>query len=187
MPHSIPPLDDDVFEALQELAEPLVDDTNSVLRRLLGISTNGSTPQPTGASAGTESQAEAKKPSASVRARPTQKRVRARKPAVTPKRPRAARGSLLPAADYELPILRYLAENGGRAPASEVVDAVGVALDDRFTAVDKDEIDSGEIRWKSRVQFVRLHLIKMGYMTREAPRGMWAITQQGQRRIEESV
>jgi hypothetical protein len=61
-----------------------------------------------------------------------------------------------------------------------------VALDDRFTAVDKDEIDSGEIRWKSRVQFVRLHLIKMGDMTREAPRGMWAITQQGQLRVKES-
>jgi hypothetical protein len=186
MPHSIPPLDNDVFEALQKLAEPLIDDTNSVLRRLLGISTNGSTPQSADASPGSESQVEAKQPAATVRTRPAQRRVRAGKSAAASKRPRAARGSLLPAAAYELPILRYLVDSGGRAPASEVVDAVGVALDDRFTAVDKDEIDSGEIRWKSRVQFVRLHLIKMGDMTREAPRGMWAITEQGQLRVKES-
>ncbi|GGS47084.1 winged helix-turn-helix domain-containing protein [Actinokineospora fastidiosa] len=31
-------LDDDVFEALQKLATPLVDDINSVLRRQLGLS-----------------------------------------------------------------------------------------------------------------------------------------------------
>jgi hypothetical protein len=186
MPHSIPPLDDDVFEALQELAEPLIDDTNSVLRRLLGISMNGSSRPSGGASAGKEDQPEAELTSGPTPARADQKRLKGRKSGITPKKPRAARGSLLPASEYELPILRHLVESGGRAPASEVVDAVGGALDNRITEVDKDVIDSGEIRWKSRVQFVRLHLIKTGDMTREAPRGVWAITEQGQRRAEES-
>ena len=53
MPRQLPPVDDDVFDALQRLAEPLIDDVNSVLRRLLGMdetmpstSSNESRPHP---------------------------------------------------------------------------------------------------------------------------------------------
>src|SRR5439155_27194128 len=83
-------------------------------------------------------------PTATIGARPTQPKgqVARRRRASKSKRagksgakPRAPRGSLLPEAEYELPMLRYLVREGGRAPASEVVNAVGVDLGDRFTPV----------------------------------------------------
>ena len=46
MAHQLPPVDDDVFEALQFLAEPLVDDINTVLRRLLGLIRRGKSSRP---------------------------------------------------------------------------------------------------------------------------------------------
>jgi Mrr N-terminal domain len=50
------PLDDDVYEALQQRAEPFVDTPNSVLRRILGLDDNR--PQePGGAEGGTHQRA----------------------------------------------------------------------------------------------------------------------------------
>ncbi len=50
---------------------------------------------------------------------------------------RAARGTLLPASEYEIQILRYLDECGGWAPAREAIEAVGRALDGKLTEVEQ--------------------------------------------------
>ncbi|MEW6153905.1 MAG: winged helix-turn-helix domain-containing protein [Actinomycetota bacterium] len=178
-------MDDDVFEALQALAEPLVDDVNSVLRRVLNLN-GAAVPRPTalrdhgalqapkpptakGPSGGHRSPGRRVKPSGSSR--------------TAPKAPRAARGSLLPESEYEFPILSYLVECGGRAPASEVVEEIGRRLSERFTPTDWEALNSGDIRWRSRTQFVRLKLIKEGVMAKDAPRGMWEITDLGRTRL----
>lgn len=94
---------------------------------------------------------------------------------------RAAPGSILPERDYEGPILRALAERGGRAPAVEVLDAVGRSMDRKLTDRDRERLADGEERWRSRAQFARLAMRKRGLIDGSAPRGVWALTEDGQR------
>ena len=148
-------IDDDIFALLQEHAEPLVDTPASVLRRLLGL--NG-----TGGEASPDQAETAASPASAKPARPKGPRR---------KGTRAARGSLLPESRYELPILRFLDQSGGRAPSREVIDAVGRALENELTEADREELNSGDIRWKNRAAFVRLRLIEKGELDGNAPRG----------------
>ena len=43
------------------------------------------------------------------------------------------------------------------------------------------------IRWKNRVQFVRLRLVQAGLVEKDSPRGVWEITPEGRDRIERPV
>lgn len=96
---------------------------------------------------------------------------------------RAAPGTLLPESEYELPILRFLQERGGRAPSREVVEAVGEALSHKLTDLDRQPLKSGDIRWENRVAFVRLRLIERGQLAKGSPRGTWEITDEGRARL----
>lgn len=96
---------------------------------------------------------------------------------------RAAPGTLLPESEYEIPILRYLEERGGRAPSREVVEAVGEALDVKLTELDRQPLKSGDIRWENRAAFVRLRLVERGELVRMSPRGTWEISDKGRERL----
>jgi hypothetical protein len=191
MPRQLPPLDDDVFEALQALAEPLIDDINSVLRRVLKL--NGARPpHASGATPGEEPAPGVTETVTRRVLKPSRRRSSARRRGRAtappkPKRPRAPRGSILPESEYELPILEFLDRAGGRAPASEVVEAVGAKLAERFTPGDLEPVSSGDVRWKSRIQFVRLRLIREGAMAKDAPRGVWELTDEGRTRLNGSA
>lgn len=97
---------------------------------------------------------------------------------------RAAPGTLLPESEYEIPILRYLAEHGGRAPSREVVDAVEKALGDKLTELDWQKLKSGDVRWKNRTAFVRLRLVERGELVKGSPRGTWEISDKGRERLQ---
>jgi negative regulator of replication initiation len=99
---------------------------------------------------------------------------------------RAAPGTLLPEREYEVPILRYLDERGGRAPSREVVEAVGQVLAGRLTEFDKQRLKSGDVRWEKRAAFVRLRLVERGELARNSPRGTWEITDKGRERVRSS-
>lgn len=171
-------LDDEVFELLKSKAEPFVDTPNSVLRRLLGIDGTRSKPRavPTSESVASPSTAGM---------RPARKGGKPRSSAKSsPKRTRAASGTLLPEEKYELPLLKALADAGGQAPYRDVVEAVGRELKDQLMPADFEYLNSGAIRWQSRLQFVRLRLIERGYLDKNAPRGVWAITDTGRDALE---
>lgn len=168
-------VDADVFVELQARAVPFLDTPNSVLRRVLGIDGDEF-----------ESAAVMKKeevlPPAAQRMQPNG----APKTPVKKKHTKSGRapvGSLLPESEYEIPLLAALAERGGSAPSREVIDAVGTKLKAKLTDLDKQPLKSGGIRWESRVQFVRLRLIEQGLMVKESGRGIWAISDEGRKRL----
>jgi hypothetical protein len=177
-------VDDEVFAELQSLAEPLIDDANSVLRRVLNLVPNGAIAdlRPDAAVSSLQPSPDEVEP---ITSSPVASRARAQRTAPKRKKKsdRAPKGSLLPEAEYELPLLEALVELGGSAPTSDVVDLLGKKLEAKLTDVDRETISSGEIRWRNRVQFVRLGLIKEGLMVKESPRGVWEITDEGRARI----
>ena len=173
------PVDDDVFEALQQIAEPLVDDVNTVLRRLLGIPGSSSLPS-RGSSEVMGMDMRVESPTLKVVPAGTSRSPRRRSERKKgTSRPRAARGSLLPEREYEEPLLRALVAHGGSAAASELIEDVGVALGNRLTVADHEVLHSGLTHWKNRVQFVRLKLVQANLVKKDSPRGVWEITQAG--------
>jgi hypothetical protein len=95
-------------------------------------------------------------------------------------------GTLLPEAEYEVPLLHALVAAGGQGPSGEIIDAVGRELGDRLTAPDRDALASGDIGWRNRTQFVRLRLVQRGLMDGGTPRGVWAITVNGRQFLREA-
>jgi hypothetical protein len=165
-------IDEEVFALLQSKAEPFVDSPNSVLRRLLGLAaTNGDLAK---ASVIGEDTAMAV---VEQKVRSLRKRSRRRGTK------RAQPGTILPDEEYEIPILQALDSHGGRAPTSEVLDELGELLGDRLMPADHERLESGDIRWRNRGQFVRLRLIDRGDMVKGSPRGLWEITDQGRDRL----
>jgi restriction endonuclease Mrr len=67
----------------------------------------------------------------------------------------------------------------GQAHATEITNAVGKRLADRLTELDREKLDSGEVRWRNRVQFTRLRLKERGLLASDSPRGIWKITPAG--------
>ncbi len=103
-----------------------------------------------------------------------------------PKKPsRPADGELLPESDYWLPILEILAEREGRAKGRDVIAALEDRIGSRFTARDRDVLGMGEVRWKNRARFARLRMKELGLVSSESPRGIWEITEEGRRYLNE--
>lgn len=100
------------------------------------------------------------------------------------KRPRARSGTILPEPSYDVPMLEALVEAGGRAPKSEVIDAVGQKVAEILTPVDREMLGNEE-RWKKRIQFRRLKLVEQGLIMRGSPRGIWEITDRGEAKLAE--
>jgi hypothetical protein len=189
------------YDHLKEHAEPFVDTPDSVIRRLLGLATEGTgglnvdaAEAPVGVAAGPRAndanpppEAAAANSSAKRRRRPGAARVsrpRSRR-SVGQRAPRAPRGSLLAEDAYEIPILQALADHGGRAGKNEVLDALESRLGDQLTELDRTPITSGEVRWRNRAQFVRLRLVERGEIKRNSPRGIWELSDAGNARLRE--
>jgi len=167
-------VDSEVYSALQSQAIPFIDSPNSVLRRVLQLRPASGSSVEDEASAGQATAGKETHIRSSARTR-RQKHAR---------RERAAPGTLLPTERYKRPILEVLVGRGGSAPARDVIEVVGEKLRDVLTAVDKEPIASGGIRWHNRVQFARLHLVEEGAIAKDAPRGVWTITDAGRRAVQ---
>ncbi|MGI4791837.1 MAG: winged helix-turn-helix domain-containing protein [Janthinobacterium lividum] len=84
---------------------------------------------------------------------------------------------------YELPLLQSLNEMGGSAvPGTELYQRVAEKMG--FTPGQEMEYDLVHARekWVYTLQWVRHNLVKQGDMD-GSKRGVWAITEQGQKRI----
>lgn len=176
-------LDADIFEYLQARATPLVDTPNTVLRRELGLPEVSESPAAVN-SRPTPSSVVGERPT--VRSKPDGGRRPQKKQKAPRQRTRAAAGTLLPEDRYIQPLLKVLDDAGGSAPFRNVVDAFGKLMHDEFLPADFETLDSGAIRWQSRLQFVRLRLVERGLLERDSPRGIWVISEAGRKELEES-
>ena len=181
-------IDSDVFAELQRLATPLVDDANSVLRRILGLSDVGDEPYEESATADVEQHGPAPPSNTSDSPIHTKARQQGHTSSTAPVEFErftivAPRGSRLPQSEYELPILEAIIELGGGAPSSRVVELVGKKLADKLTSVDFTRVKSGETRWENRTRFARLMLKNLGQISPDSPHGTWEITDEGRSRV----
>lgn len=169
-------LDSDVLDYLKSQAEPFVDTPSTVLRRLLELAEPNKQPAalpaelPPGPARARSKKAKGRSSNASNR------RARGRK--------RAPSGTLLSEKEYERPLLQALIALGGEAPYRDVREAVGKEIEGLLMPADSETLASGSIRWHSRLQFVRLRLIERGEMDRDAPRGIWRITDEGRKALK---
>jgi Mrr N-terminal domain len=157
-------IDDEVMTALKAEAEPFADTPNSVLRRILGLHDVPPANSGPGEAKSPSDREEFSKRSAG----------------------RARAGTILPEEEYMLPLLEVLQQHGGRAPAREVIEEVGLRVADRLTTLDKEIVHSGGVRWRNRVQFARLRLIDRGFLKKASPKGLWEITQEGENYISKA-
>ncbi len=159
-------IDAEVLAEIKVQAEAFVDSPNDVLRRVFGLPAGD---RPTCA------------PVPSTRRR----RLAPASAPTTPRRPQARTGELLDQGEYDLPLLRALAARGGSATRSQVVTAVEELLEDRLTPLDRQRLQSGEVRWTNRLGFARLRAIDRGYIRGDSPRGLWQITDAGSAHLGE--
>ena len=84
-------------------------------------------------------------------------------------------------AAYELPILRVLAERGGRASRGDVLAALEEAMAERHSERDLEALPSGPPRWQPRVGKVRARLAGRGWLavSGRGPGCEWELTELG--------
>jgi integrase len=90
----------------------------------------------------------------------------------------------LDCASYEIPILRALAAQGGRASRRAVRIAVLEEVGGCLTDLDREKLASGEARWETRFDKARSNLIQAKCLKSDSPRGVWAIARAGRQRLQ---
>jgi len=107
--------------------------------------------------------------------------------------PSAKKSSLPPGEEFFTPahiywpaILESLVEFGDSARGEQVIDKVGQKLDSTLTAADREMLPSGvDLRWRNRAAWQRYNMVRQGLLKSGSPRGIWEITDQGKRWLEE--
>ncbi|MGQ9788865.1 MAG: winged helix-turn-helix domain-containing protein [Candidatus Hadarchaeaceae archaeon] len=83
----------------------------------------------------------------------------------------------------ELPLLKTLAEAGGRLEMKQAVEKVENYFPELTDEEKASKLKSGGNRWINRVQWVRQHLVEKGEMY-SPERGIWGITDLGKARLK---
>lgn len=172
-------IDEEVYNCLQKQARAFVDTPNSVLRRLLQLDPSAEE---------THKAAKAKAPPRGIATAPRSRRGSSKAHARRGREeaPRAQTGTILPAEEYDIPLLSVIAEHGGAAPARDVITELGKKLGGRLTPLDRERLASGGVRWENRAQFVRLRLVDQGLLAKDSPRGTWSLTDLGRARLAQN-
>ncbi|HWO83461.1 MAG TPA: winged helix-turn-helix domain-containing protein [Solirubrobacterales bacterium] len=91
----------------------------------------------------------------------------------------------LPEGAYWLPILEILVESGGSCRGRDVIDMLEDRLGSQLTPLDHGVLEMGEVRWRNRARFARLRMKERGLIGSDSPRGIWEITEEGRRYLNE--
>ncbi len=95
--------------------------------------------------------------------------------------------SFTPVHSYWRFILQSLVELGGSARSELVLERVGQKMEHILTAGDRAMLPSGvDVRWKNRAAWQRYNMVRQGLLKNNSPRGIWEISEQGKRWLEET-
>ncbi|MDO8586146.1 MAG: winged helix-turn-helix domain-containing protein [Armatimonadota bacterium] len=89
---------------------------------------------------------------------------------------------------YVIPILRALAEAGGRSEIGAVLDRVHKLMRAVLKPVDEDLLQSepNTPRWRNAAQWARNTMVNDGLLRSDSPRGVWEITDKGRKLLQAS-
>lgn len=93
----------------------------------------------------------------------------------------AERGKKTPQGAFRSPILEVLAKHGGQAARMAVLKELERMLAKQLTPYDKEDIDSGDIRWQKSAEWEVRVMRKAGLLkpTADGPRGYWVLSKAG--------
>ncbi|KXB96977.1 MAG: hypothetical protein AA908_09345 [Chlorobi bacterium NICIL-2] len=95
-------------------------------------------------------------------------------------------GLRTPERAFVLPILQTLAEKGGQADAASVVEGVLERMRHQLKQSDfETTATSDQPRWKVSLYLARSAMVRQGLLRNDTPRGIWAISEQGERYLAE--
>jgi len=107
-------------------------------------------------------------------------------PTPTKRRGPIPTGLRTPERAFVLPILQTLAENGGQAEAAAVVEGVLERMRHQLKPSDfETTATSDQPRWKVSLYLARSTMVRQGLLRSDTPRGIWAISEQGERYLVE--
>ena len=93
--------------------------------------------------------------------------------------PRLRRGAKTPQEEFKEPILKALIELGGEGKTRDVLQRVERLMRAKLLPIDYEKYDDGLEKWDKTAQWTRIELIDEGLMDRNAPRGIWKISELG--------
>jgi molecular chaperone GrpE (heat shock protein) len=88
---------------------------------------------------------------------------------------------------FRKPILEALVELGGQAEVSKVLELVEKKMQGILNDYDYQPLssDSNIIRWRNTAQWCRNTMVREGLLKSDSPRGIWAISEEGKRALQE--
>jgi hypothetical protein len=98
---------------------------------------------------------------------------------------RLRKGQRTPETAFYEPLLKVIAEMGGRGNMQQVLNKLGQVMKPALRDVDYLPLasDPDSLRWRNTAQWARNTLVKEGYLKADSPRGVWEITTQGRERL----
>jgi len=91
--------------------------------------------------------------------------------------------------EYYFPILRTLADMGGRGEIGPVLDKVHQIMKGVLKPVDEEPLKSEPHtpRWRNAAQWARNSMVNDGLLEADSPRGVWEISEAGREYLAEHV
>ncbi|MCX8033410.1 MAG: winged helix-turn-helix domain-containing protein [Thermoleophilia bacterium] len=101
---------------------------------------------------------------------------------------RVARGLRTPEEAFRRPVLESLVELGGCARSADVLDLVYRKVQGVLNEYDCQPLPSEPNcpRWRNTAQWCRYTLVREGLMKADSPHGIWEITEEGRREVEQT-
>lgn len=104
-----------------------------------------------------------------------------------PRYKRLERGLRTPEDEFRVPILQSLVDLGGSASMNDVLDKVEKLMSHKLNTYDRQTLPSDPTiqRWRNTAQWAKFTMVKEGLLSSTSPRGVWEITDNGRRFLEQ--